>query len=205
MRCDIDMQEMYERIGIHNHKSSLPHGAIYKMVQDLRKVKNVWAYGTSLGTSERRDQECGSRYWLKPQRDHELGQNMVIPMKGTCEGPPAPRLVTTKGYSTTTALSTLNALLTTNYLRRGDGILKMADSRRRERLFGSSGSGRIAAKSSGMKHFRADETDADYDPRNDSCLAAFIVLLAKEANANAEQPWIIPPELSWVPLGSFLG
>ena len=49
----------------------------------------------------------------------------------------------TTGYSTTMALSTLRKLLGTQYLRRGDGILTTPESRRKERLFGASGTGRL--------------------------------------------------------------
>ena len=118
------------------------HGAVCKIVKDMRRVKNPWAYGTT--ALELQNAETSEWHATLALNAAELTPTvkMVIPMKkGKSEGPA--RLVTTKGYSTTNAVSTLNALLTTNYLRRGDGIFKVVDSRRRERLFGINGSGRI--------------------------------------------------------------
>ena len=48
----------------------------------------------------------------------------------------------TVGYSTTMALSTLRKLLGAQMLRRGDGVLALPDSRRKERLFGQHGGGK---------------------------------------------------------------
>ena len=63
------------------------------------------------------------------------------PMRGVSHGPE--QLVKSKGYSTTMALSTLRKLLATQYLRRGDGVLTTPDARRKERLFGAGGTGRL--------------------------------------------------------------
>ena len=38
----IDMFEMFERVSIRNHKSFLPHGACYKVSQDILKVFSRW-------------------------------------------------------------------------------------------------------------------------------------------------------------------
>lgn len=82
----------------------------------------------------------------------------------------------TKGYSTTLALSVLNNLLATQYLRRGDGIIATPESRRKERLFGACGSGRTKAGSTGVKHETMLSGD-DYEPREDTCIKAFVRLL----------------------------
>ena len=41
------MQEMFERISIHNHGSFLPHGAVFKVTRDILEVGDVWAYDLS--------------------------------------------------------------------------------------------------------------------------------------------------------------
>ena len=59
---------------------------------------------------------------------------------GMRSGKAGPMLLTErKEYSTTLALSTLNNLLVTQKLRRGDGPIQYPQSRRAERLFGEEG------------------------------------------------------------------
>ena len=62
------------------------------------------------------------------------GGTARAPLKSK-EGPA--RLVLTKGYSTTMALSTLNKLLGAQLLRSGEGVISTPESRRKERLFGA--------------------------------------------------------------------
>ena len=84
------------------------------------------------------------------------------------------------------AISTLRKLLGTQYLRRGDGILSTPDARRKERLFGETGPGRLYSAGTGMKKFA--EKDA-YQPCDDTCLKAFVRLLATlAALSKAAQP-----------------
>mmetsp|Transcript_27709 Transcript_27709/g.67197 ORF Transcript_27709/g.67197 Transcript_27709/m.67197 type:complete len:119 (-) Transcript_27709:214-570(-) len=102
---------------------------------------------------------------------------MVAPKMRSKQGPA--QLVTTKGYSTTMALSTIRKLLGKSYLRRGHGLISMPESRRRERLFGDGGGGRLSYR-------RAASTclellGNEYRPREDTCLAAFVRLLAARA------------------------
>ena len=93
-------------------------------------------------------------------------------------------LIQTKGYSTTMALSTLNKLLAVRYLRRGDGIESLPASRRRERLFGANGSGRTSSKRAASKCMELlMSSDDEYNPREDTCLKAFIRLLAAQPHA----------------------
>ena len=106
----------------------------------------------------------------------KVGQlRVALKTKGR-EGPA--QLVQTKGYSTTMALSVLNFLLAQQYLRRGDGIIATPDSRRKERLFGSSGNGRTSSRSVGIK---LESVGATYVPREDTCIKAFVRLLAANA------------------------
>ena len=81
------------------------------------------------------------------------------------------------------AISTLKRLLGMQYLRRGDGVLATPDSRRKERLFGESGTGRLSLSSRGMKQIFGP----DYDPREDSCIKAFVRLLAAIAEQSHAQ------------------
>ena len=76
------------------------------------------------------------------------------------------------------ALGTLRHLLATDYLRRGDGIIATADSRRKERLFGVTGTGRTCDRVAGVKL----ETLGDgYKAREDTCIKAFVRLLVENA------------------------
>ena len=99
-------------------------------------------------------------------------------MCGTKEGPA--RLVKTAGYSTSMSLSTLKHLLVTQYLRRGDGIISTPAARRKTRLFGVHGAGRSTLGSSGVK---TEVRGSDYDPKADTCIKAFIRLLALQSDA----------------------
>ena len=82
------------------------------------------------------------------------------------------------------AISTLNKLLGQKYLRQGDGIIATPASRRTERLFGKFGSGRTKPKSLG----KLENLGSDYQPREDSCIKAFVCLLAEDALADAAAP-----------------
>ena len=92
------------------------------------------------------------------------------------------RNITFGRNGTTMALSTLRNLLAAQHLRRGDGIISLR-SRRGERLFGSEGIGRLTLPAK-LKL----ECDVEYDPRSDTCVKAFIRLLAAHASADANSP-----------------
>ena len=96
-------------------------------------------------------------------------------------GQSEPKVVATKGYSTTMALSTLKTMLAAQHLRRGDGIIATPDSRRKERLFGVHSKGRTKDSSTGIKleKLRGD----GYQPLQDTCLKAFVRLLKEAAEA----------------------
>jgi hypothetical protein len=82
----------------------------------------------------------------------------------------------TKGYGSSAATSVLTKLLEQQTLRAGDGMFSMPESRTAERLFGESGRGRSQL----IKfEFAAPMGGAgEYDPAEDSCLDAFVRLLA---------------------------
>ncbi len=85
-------------------------------------------------------------------------------------------VVETKGYSSTLSISTLNHLLVTNYLRRGDGIIATPPGRRKERLFGVNGTGRSSLKRCYSK--LGELVEGAYVPSLDTCVKAFVRLLA---------------------------
>ena len=94
------------------------------------------------------------------------------------EGDGTQKLLSTKGYKGSAAVTTLTTLLMKGYLRRGDGMFSFAACRRTERLFGDSGKGRSKAlKFEGT----AVMIGPQYDPQQDTCLAAFMRLLAARA------------------------
>ena len=190
----IDMHEIYERVSIRRHKSFLPHGAIFmKVSQNILKVADVHAFGTS--SLELQNAETKRVADSSASRRQELTTSgmTLVPMRGTREG--LAQLIKTKGYCTTMALSLLNHLLAQRYLRAGDGLLAVPDSRRKERLL--NGIGRLTLQSTGVKLERARPTEgmyrvdvSDIFPTDDSCIAAFVRLVSAlaEENKNSEDP-----------------
>ena len=79
------------------------------------------------------------------------------------------------------ALSVMNNLLVTQKLRRGDGPIVYPKSRRAERLFGEEG--RTKRKST---HIKLEKLGVDYDPRKDTCIKAFVRLMASAATMPEE-------------------
>ena len=89
------------------------------------------------------------------------------------EGPA--KLVETKGYSTTTILSSLKKCEARQQLRRGTASGEsIPASRVAERVFGAGGPGRSKNLSTGI---HIENLGSMYDPRMDSCLAAFARML----------------------------
>ena len=87
------------------------------------------------------------------------------------------------------AVSTLNHMLMQQQLRRGDGLVAIPESRRTERLMCT---GRTKHLSTGLKLEKLNCADS-YDPRFDTCVKAFIRLLAalataKQSDVAAEDP-----------------
>lgn len=119
------------------------------------------------------------------QIENVMEEQSMSPNKGSGtqrqkEGPA--NLSMTKGYKTSQALSTLNKLLAANMLRRGNGLYTTPASRRKERLFGVTGSGRTSARRAGVK---LENLAVDYRPQLDTVLKAYVRLLAVRAEAAA--------------------
>jgi hypothetical protein len=175
MRRAIDMAEMLERVSACRHNSFMPHGAIFKTTADILSVGDVWVFDLSpLEMHNAEAKRTGAASGSRRTTLSTSGQAQVKPSRNSGQEGPA-QLVQTKGNSTTQSLSILNNLLVSKVLRQGDG---MVDSRRKERLFGATGSGRTSLPRAGVK---LDTLGQDYDPLRDSCLAAFVRLMAEEA------------------------
>ena len=87
------------------------------------------------------------------------------------------KLVATKGYSTTLALSTMNNILSTQLLRRDSTVVdfKYPTNRRNDRLFGVYGSGRSTVVGAGgkLEHVGRDRPGQ----ADETCISAFVHLL----------------------------
>lgn len=176
----VDLHEQYERVTIRNGKSMLPHATWSKVVRDILEVGDVWAFSTSSlelhNPKAKRVAQSGGARHLTYGKD----RTVVVQPRG---GGPS-RVVERKGYSTTMARSTLQKLLGQKALQTGYNIEDLCihgiESRRRERVFGESGSGRSKWLSEGVK---VEQLHGDYDPCGDTCLAAFVRLMAAQASA----------------------
>uniref|UniRef100_A0A7S4MF79 Uncharacterized protein n=1 Tax=Prymnesium polylepis TaxID=72548 RepID=A0A7S4MF79_9EUKA len=178
MQKAIVMTEAYERVSILNHKSFLPHFAIFKVTKNIRDVGDVHAY--NLSPLELQNAETKRTAAANGSRRITTSASGKTRVKGTHE------VVETRGYRTTMSLSTLRHLLVAQTLRRGDGIIATPASRRKERLFGASGTGRVKVERAGAKLALLEKQEAEgaVDPREDTCVAAFIRLLAVAAEAS---------------------
>ena len=175
-RAAIDMHEAYERIGIRRHKSFLPHGAIYKMPREILRLGNTWAVCcSSLELQNAETKRIAASSGSRSLEKRDSGMQRTVSKDGV------QKRTATKGNSTTMSLSTLNSLLTTKYLRQGDGIVSIPATRRAERVFGQHGTGRTRLRGLG----KLESENVDYVPRWDTSLKAFVCELA--ARAAAEQ------------------
>ena len=92
----------------------------------------------------------------------------------------------TKGYSTTSAISTFSKIEAKAVLRRGTSdCASIPDTRVAQRLFGEGGPGRAKRLSTGLQvsacpcsvYMKTISGYIDYDPIMDSCLEAFARML----------------------------
>ena len=112
----------------------------------------------------------------------EYGSGTEKLRKGPMNAAGPSNLTAKSQYSTTLAKSTLRTLIGRQQLRRGDGLLSMPASRRNERLFGATGTGRSKCLSKGIK---LENLGKDYSPREDTCVKACVRMLAVRAAAEA--------------------
>jgi hypothetical protein len=80
----------------------------------------------------------------------------------------------TVGYATTQCISTLRKLLGAATLRRGDGVISLPESRRKERLLG------VGRTKLASKWVKSEVLSRDYNPRKDTCIKAFVRALAAQ-------------------------
>ena len=177
-RLAIDMHEIFERLAIRKHGSFLPHGAIFKISRDILEVGDVWATDLSKLELQNADTKRTASQGGARNLTFRKSTTTIAPQRKWTEGPAA--IIHTAGYYTSMAVSTMRKLLGKRYLSEGDGLWRTPLSRQRERLFGEAGSGRT----SGRRKLKVP-TMHDIPPRDDSCLSAFVRLLA--AIATEEQ------------------
>ena len=165
MRTAIDVHEIFEFCSIRNHKSFMPHGAIFKVTRDILTVGDIWAY--CLSALELQNAET------KRVASSGGSRRLQITTSGQTRRGALPVISATSGYSSTMAISTLRKLLGARVLRRGDGIIALPESRRKERLL--AGRTKLASKMVKMEVLMRD-----YDPRQDTGIKAFVRLLAAQ-------------------------
>ena len=179
MQKAIVMTEAFERVSICNHKSFLPHLAIFKVTKNIRDVGDVHAF--NLSPLELQNADTKRTASSNGTRTLQTTSVASTKLKGTGT------TVDTKGYASTMALSTLNHLLVSRYLQNGDGIFATPVSRRAERLFGVHATGRASHARSGDKLSKMLAGDAWYDPRKDTCVKAFVRLMAEVATLELQE------------------
>lgn len=151
---------------------------MFKVTRDILSLGDVHAH--DLSALELQNAES--------KRVFETGgaRHLVFSHRGTShkkDGEGGYKRIVTRGYGATAATSVLFKLLALQKLRQGDGDIAMPASRRGERLFGATGSGRSTL----VKLEVHGEGDKEYDPSSDTCLDAFVRLLA--ARAEGEMSW----------------
>ena len=187
-RKAIDFHEICERLSIRHHGSFLLHGSVFKVSRDILEVGDVWA--TDLSKLELQNADTKRTAAQGGARNLTFREQTVraAPQRKWTEGPAA--IVKSAGYYTSMAVSVLRKLLGKRYLSQGDGIWSTPASRQKERLFGQSGTGRSSAKRALQSCAAQPSSEAEIDPKEDSCISAFVRLLAAEAAAAhlANQP-----------------
>ena len=145
-----------------------------QVTRDILKVGDIWA--TDLSPLELQNAETKRVAETGGSRRIEFAESSktLVGLRGAQQGPM--KLVERKSYNTSMSVSTMNNLLVTQRLRRGDGPIVYPKSRRAERLFGAQG--RTKRLSSNIK---LEKLDATYVPRDDTCVKAFVRHMALAA------------------------
>ena len=176
-RTAIDMQEMFERVSFFNHGSFLPHSAVFKISRDILLVADPNDFDLSAlelqnAETKRVFESAGSRHmtFAGSIEVHRKDKDGVVQLLTTTK-----RGALISGSRGSTSVSILTHLLSTGYLRRGDGLYTMPDSRRSERLFGDNARGRTS-------NIKLEVPQAPgYKPEKDSCVRALALILAMRA------------------------
>jgi hypothetical protein len=182
-RTAIDMQESFERIAAasNGHGSFLAHGAVFKVTRDILEVGDVWAHDLSALKLQN----------AESKRVFEAGATRHLTMTdtGTTHRKDSDGEVTvyvTSGYGATAATTTLKKMLIQKTLRVGDGAYSTPVSRRAERLFGEKATGR--SKLVKVEWADSGYGPAKYDPASDSCLDAYVRMIAARASNDCLAP-----------------
>ena len=144
----------------------MPHAAVFKMTRDIIKVGDIWRYCLSAlelqNASTKRVAKSGGSCRQTMSTSSETRRGTL----GTVSK--------TVGYRTSQCLSVLRKLLAGSVLRMGDGVITLPENRRRERLLGV---GRTKLTSKWVKQ---EVANRDYNPREDTCIKAFVRSLAAQ-------------------------
>ena len=147
---DLQLHEICEHLSIRNHKSFLFHGAIYKVTRDIHTVANPGTFGTYHPSSFRMQTQsallsCPHRKGLSFRTQGSSGWVFTRGTKARYASQErramAPRWLSqhlTFCYSEAEGVP-------------GNGLVATPMSRRKERLFGVSGTGRTKNISAGLK------------------------------------------------------
>ena len=169
-RSAIDMHEIYERCAIGKHGSFMPHGAIFKTTRDIIKVGDIWRYCLSAlelqNAETKRVAKSGGSCRQQMSTTGVTRRGRTDDLLGVTTA--------TIGYATTQCISTLRKLLGAKTLRRGDGVIALPESRRKERLLD------VGRTSLASKYVKSEVLCRDYNPRLDTCIKAFVRLLAAQ-------------------------
>ena len=165
-RAAIDMMEIFERSSIRKHGSFMPHGAIFKTTRDIIKVGDIWRYCLSAlelqNAETKRVAKSGGSCRQKMSTSSQTRRGVLG------------AITSTVGYATTQCISTLRKLLGAATQRRGDGVIALPESRRRERLLG------VGRTKLASKWVKSEVLRSDYNPRQDTCIKAFVRALAAQ-------------------------
>ena len=162
----IDMMEIFERSSIRKHGSFMPHGAIFKTTRDIIKVGDIWRYCLSAlelqNAETKRVAKSGGSCRQKMSTSSQTRRGVLG------------AITSTVGYATTQCISTLRKLLGAATQRRGDGVIALPESRLRERLLG------VGRTKLASKWVKSEVLRSDYNPRQDTCIKAFVRALAAQ-------------------------
>ena len=146
-------------------------GAIFKTTRDIIKVGDIWRY--CLSALELQNAETKRVAKSGGSSRQQMSTAGVTRRSGRSDN--IVGVVTaTVGYATTQCISTLRKLLGASQLRRGDGVIALPESRRKDRLLN------VGRTTLASKYVKSEVLCRDYNPRLDTCVKAYVRLLAAQ-------------------------
>ena len=156
---------MYDR----EHLFLMVHGAMYKNSEDIIRVGDVWRYCVSaLELQNAETKRVAKSGGSCRQQFSTAGTTRRQGRNDTVGGV----VTATIGYATTQCISTLRKLLGASMLRRGDGVIALPECRWKERLL------EVGRTKLAPKWVKSEILNRDYNPRQDTCIKAFVRLCA---------------------------